>query len=220
MPACFVTATGTDIGKTYVSAALLSAWRRQGLSTEAVKPVMSGFAEDALDPSDAGRLLTAMGRPVTAEEVSDVCLHRLAPPLAPNLAMRLAGIPQDYGAIVRFCRSRLDRPADRHLIEGAGGVMSPLTDDTLQLDLMRDLALPVVLVTAPYLGSISHTLTAMDALASAGLTLAVLAVSEPVSQGAGLERFASEITRFRPCRTALIPHGGPAGDLVAALANG
>ncbi|MFN3314304.1 MAG: dethiobiotin synthase [Hyphomonas sp.] len=220
MPAYFVTATGTDIGKTYVSAALLSAWRRRGLSTVAVKPVMSGFGEDALEQSDAGRLITAMGGVVTAETVSDVCLYRLEPPLAPNIAMRLAGVTQDYGAIVRFCRSRLDRPAHIHLIEGAGGIMSPLTDDTLQLDLMRALGLPVLLVTAPYLGSISHTLTAIDALAAAGLTLAALIVSEPVPQSADLALFADEVSRFRPCNVALIPHGGSAGDLAAALANG
>lgn len=219
MPAYFVTATGTDIGKTYVSAALLSEWKQQGLSAAAVKPVMSGFGEGALEQSDAGRLITAMGGTVTAEAVSDVCLHRLEPPLAPNIAMRLAGLSQDYSAIVQFCRQRLERPADVHLIEGAGGVMSPLTDDTLQLDLMRDLGLPVLLVTASYLGSISHTLSALDALALAGLRLAALVVSEPVRQSADLEVFAAEVSRFRPSNIVIVPHGGSAGDLAAALAN-
>lgn len=219
MPAFFVTGTGTDIGKTYVSAALLSTWGKTGLSTVAVKPVMSGFGEDALNQSDAGRLISAMGVIVSADTVSDVCLHRLEPPLAPNIAMRLAGMSQDYEAILGFCRSRLERPADIHLIEGAGGIMSPLTDDTLQLDLMRNLGLPVVLVTAPYLGSISHTLTAIDALVVKGLQLAALVVSEPVKLGADLALFADEVRRFRPCNAFLVPNGGSAGQLATALAN-
>lgn len=97
--------------------------------------------------------------------------------------------------------------------------MSPLTDDSLQLDLMRDLGLPVLLVTAPYLGSISHTLTAIDVLASAELTLNALIVSEPLAQGADLALLAAEVSRFRPCKIVLIRHGGSAADVAEALTN-
>lgn len=219
MPALFVTATGTEIGKTYISAALLKAWRRRGLSVSAVKPVMSGFGEGALAESDAGQLLTAMGEAVTPARVSEICLHRLEPPLAPNVAMRQAGIDQDYPAILDFCTDHLSRSADIHLIEGAGGVMSPLTDDRLQLDLMTDLGLPVLLVTAAYLGSVSHTLTAIDAIHARGLTLAGIAVSQPSPDGADLSQFCEEVARFRAARVFTIPHGAAAEEMAAALTD-
>ncbi len=209
----FVTATGTDIGKTYVSARLIEAWRSRGIAAEATKPLMSGFAEDALEQSDAGRLLMAMGREVTPASVSEICLHRLAPPLAPNVAMRQAGIAQNYKEIRGFVARRLSVAADVHLVEGAGGVMSPLTDETLQIDLMADLQLKIILVTAPYLGSISHTLTAIDALRARGLEIAALVVSQPSVAGGGLMSFIEEVGRFRKLPITGMAHGEDANNL-------
>lgn len=217
MHAFFVTATGTDIGKTYLSAGLLSAWHAAGLSVAATKPLMSGFSEDQLEQSDAGRLLAAMGEAVTPAAVSAICLHRPTPPLAPNVAMRQAGIRQDYRDVVDFVRQRLNTGSDVHLVEGAGGVMSPVTDDRLQIDLMADLALPVILVTAPYLGSISHTLTALDAIAARGLSLAALVVSEPSPGGPDPAGFCSEILRFRSPPVFILPHGEACAQLARSL---
>ncbi|MFN4184816.1 MAG: dethiobiotin synthase [Hyphomonas sp.] len=217
MRSYFVTATGTDIGKTYVSTQLISAWRAQGFVTQATKPVMSGFAEDALEHSDAGRLLTALGRDVTPASVSEICLHRLAPPLAPNVAMRLAGVKQDYAEILRFVEARLKRDADCHLVEGAGGVMSPLTDEKLQIDLMADLQLPIILITAPYLGSISHTLTSLDALKTRGLSVSAIAISQPSVHGSDLTSFSDELNRFRDLPVFEVPYGNDAAALGSAL---
>ena len=211
--AFFVTATGTDIGKTYLSARLLAACRASGMLVAATKPVMSGFSEAELEQSDAGRLLAAMGEAVTPEAVSRICLHRLTPPLAPNIAMRQAGIRQDYQEILRFVRMRLSSETDLHLVEGAGGVMSPLTDDSLQTDLMAALGLPVILVTAPYLGSISHTLTAMDAIAARGLALAALVVSEPVPGGPDPDAFRDELIRIRKVPAFALPNGADCASL-------
>lgn len=209
----FVTATGTDIGKTYVSARLIEAWRNRGIAAEATKPLMSGFAEEALEQSDAGRLLVAMGRQVTPASVAEVCLHRLTPPLAPNVAMRQAGVAQNYNEIRGFVTRRLSMEADVHLVEGAGGVMSPLTDETLQIDLMADLQLKVILVTAPYLGSISHTLTAIDALRARGLEIAALVVSQPSVAGGDPVMFLEEIARFRKLPAAIVTNGADANNL-------
>ena len=217
MRSYFVTATGTDIGKTYVSTQLIAAWRAEGLSCEATKPLMSGFAEDALEQSDAGRLLAAMGRAATPASVSEICLHRLSPPLAPNLAMRLAGIRQDYNEISGFVRRRLALPVDCHLVEGAGGVMSPLTDTALQVDLMADLQLPVILVTAPYLGSISHTLTALSVLRQRALNVSAVVVSQPEGVGQDVPGFAGELGRFTDVPLAAMPYEQDATALALLL---
>ena len=128
MSAVFVTAIGTEIGKTYVSARLLKGWRKAGHRVHAVKPVMSGFGEDALLMSDAGQLLQACGETVSPQSVSGICLHRFEAPLAPNVAMRRAGVEQDYGAILDFTRRQIEEAgAHRMIVEGAGGVMSAST---------------------------------------------------------------------------------------------
>lgn len=216
MRAYYVTATGTDIGKTYVACQLLKAWRERGLSVAATKPVMTGYSELELGASDCGRLLSAMGEVCAPESVSAICHTRLAPPLAPNMAMRAANIRQDYIGLLQFVRRRLRQTSDRHLVEGAGGVMSPLTDTHLQIDLMADLGLPVLLVTAPYLGSVTHTLTALGALKTKGLTVACVIVSEP-AETSGSDDFTREIERLQTVSCVRVARGGNAAHLVTRM---
>ncbi|WP_300380721.1 dethiobiotin synthase [Henriciella sp.] len=214
MTGYFVTAIGTEIGKTYISAQLLEGWRAAGRTVQAIKPVMSGFGEDALDASDAGQLLAACGRDVAPETVSEICLHRFEAPLAPNVAMRKAGVVQDYGAILSFVRGRMEAAgADINLVEGAGGVMSPLTDDRLQIDLMADLGLPVILVAAPYLGAVSHTLSAIDVLRGRGLEIAQLIISQPDPDSPPPESLGHEVDLFRQVPWQGVAHGVKVGLL-------
>lgn len=210
MRACFVTAIGTEIGKTYVSRRLLERWRARGEAVAAIKPVMSGFGESELEASDAGQLLTGCGIPVSPAAVAQICMHRFEAPLAPNVAMRQAGVAQDYHAILGFARHALEQSgADRMIVEGAGGVMSPLTDDALQIDLMADLGLPVLLVAAPYLGAVSHTLSALDALAARGLTVSRLVISQP-GRASDPDALAREVALFRTVPASIVYHGGEA----------
>ena len=217
MSAYFVTAIGTDIGKTYASVQLLRAARADGRTVSACKPLMSGFGEDALDASDAGQLLAAMDRPVMPETVSDICLHRFEQPLAPNVAMRRAGMAQDYDAILSFARASLpDDPRAFHLIEGAGGLMSPVTDEKLHSDFILDLRLPVILVAAGYLGAVSHTLTALDWLQSHRIMIAALIVSQPQADGEDPAHLIGEVRRWSEVPSVALPYGA---DGVRALVN-
>lgn len=207
MTACFVTAIGTEIGKTYVSSRLIEAWRGAGGQVLALKPVMSGFGEEELALSDAGQLLTACGEAVTPAAVDRICRHRFEAPLAPNVAMRQAGMVQDYAGILEFTRRIIaETDHDHLLVEGAGGLMSPLTDDRLQIDFMADLGLPVILVAAPYLGAVSHTLTAIDALAARGLELAELIISQPDPASPAPETLGTEVDLFRKLCWRSVPY--------------
>lgn len=176
MKALFVAGTGTDLGKTHVACALLRAVRARGLSVDAFKPVVSGFDPDAPESSDPARLAAAMDRPGAWAEVSP---RRYRAPLAPNLAARLEGETLAMADLAADCRTWLDaRDVDLALVEGAGGVMSPMTDDATNLDLMAALNLPVLLVAGSYLGTASHLLTALEVLRARGLTVAAIVVSE------------------------------------------
>ena len=172
----FVTGTGTDLGKTHIACALLRAAKVRGLSVDAFKPVVSGFDPAEPETSDPARLAAAMGRPEAWAQVSP---RRYRAPLAPNLAARLEGETLAMADLVADCRTWLEtRDVDLALIEGAGGVMSPMTDDATNLDLMTALGLPVLLVAGSYLGTASHLLTALDVVRARGLTVAAIVVSE------------------------------------------
>jgi len=176
MKALFIAGTGTDLGKTHVACALLRAARAHGLSVDAFKPVVSGFDPAAPGASDPARLAAALGRPEAWAEISP---RRYRAPLAPNLAARLEGDTLAMADLVADCRTWLDtRDVDLALVEGAGGVMSPMTEDATNLDLMTALGLPVLLVAGSYLGTASHLLTALEVLRARGLTVAAIVVSE------------------------------------------
>lgn len=218
MTAYVVTAIGTDIGKTYVSAELLRTARMQGRSVSAAKPLMSGFGEDDLEASDAGRLLTAMGRAVTAETVSEICLHRFEPAVAPNVAMRRAGMAQDYSEILRFAQSSIPASdSSFHLIEGAGGLMSPVTDLKLHSDLICDLGLPVLLVAAGYLGAVSHTLTALDCLSRLNVKVVATIVSQPEADAEAPDHLIGEVQRWSTTPCFALAHGAGAKPILDVI---
>lgn len=176
MKTLFVAGTGTDLGKTHVACALLRAARARGLRVDAFKPVVSGIDPDHPEASDPARLAAAMGRPETWTEISP---RRYRASLAPNLAARLEGEILRMADLVGDCRQWLDdRDVDLALVEGAGWVMSPMTDDATNLDLMVALGLPVLLVVGSYLGTASHLLTALEVLRARGLTIAAIVISE------------------------------------------
>ena len=96
----FVTATGTGIGKTHVACGLLRAQGGAGL-----KPVLSGFDPASAADSDAGRLLAAMGRPITPETIAAISPWRFAAPLSPDMAAAREGRAVPFEALIAACRA-------------------------------------------------------------------------------------------------------------------
>jgi dethiobiotin synthetase len=217
----FITATGTDIGKTYVTCGLLRHLRSNGDNPVALKPVASGFNPMAPAGSDPSLLLEAQGRPVSNIELDIVSPWRFAAPLSPDWAAADEDRAIDYRAVLAFCRSSLNINQSV-LIEGVGGVMVPLDPDHTILDLMTDLALPVILVTGSYLGTLSHTLTALAVLQMKGLRC-VAVVSETVGSCIGLERTRasienrSQVPSFGLGRADQCSHDACFADIVRAI---
>jgi dethiobiotin synthetase len=218
MAAVFVAGTGTDIGKTYVTAALLRALTRSGHAVDALKPVVSGFDEAAPAGSDPAVLLDAMGRAVTPDALDAIAPWRYAAPLAPNQAAKLEGRQVDARAVIAFCRAGIDAGGGRLVfIESAGGIMSPLDDALTMLDFARALAVPVLLVAGAYLGTISHTLTAVEVIRAAGLHLQTVIVNEN-EPGPGLRQAAREIEKRLPgVAVASLARGGDGAALLSYL---
>jgi dethiobiotin synthetase len=194
--AFFITAAGTEIGKTYVTAGLIRALRRQGRAVEALKPVASGFDPDRLASTDTGVLLSVMERAINVSEAAGISPWRFAAPLSPDMAARREGRSIDFDRLVEFCRRRIAEREDVLLIEGVGGCMVPLDDSHTVLDWMSALDLPALVVTGSYLGAISHTLTALETLRSRNLTVAALIVNETPGSTVDLDETAATIRRF------------------------
>ena len=196
MTAIFITATGTDVGKTYVAASLIGHFRRMGRTVEAIKPVVSGFDPARAAESDPGVLLRALGVPVNAEAVERIAPWRFRAPLSPDLAAQREGRSISVDAVIDFCQGAVQHRRDLLLIEGVGGIMVPLDGERTVLDVMMALRLPVILVTGSYLGTISHTLTALDSLFRRDLDVLAVIVSETVGSPVSLDDTVAAIARF------------------------
>jgi dethiobiotin synthetase len=196
MAAYFVTSTGTDIGKTFVTAGLIRHLRIGGASVDALKPVVSGYDSSVAETSDPAVLLGALGRPVSAEEVERIAPWRFRAPLSPDLAASREGRTIDFDGLVDFSRRTIDGTRGTLFIEGVGGIMVPLQDRRTVLDWMAALNIPVVLVVGGYLGTISHTLTALDVLRQRKVAIAAIVVSESERNPVELDDTVESIDRF------------------------
>jgi dethiobiotin synthetase len=215
MPALFVTGTGTDVGKTYVSCALIRALKARGAVVDAFKPVVSGFdPKDAAD-SDPARLAAALGAP---GDVFRIAPRRYRAPLSPNIAARLEGQALVLDDMVIDAVARAAELRDGLLlVEGAGGVMSPLTDGATNLDMITALGAPALLVAGSYLGTISHVLTALVALRGARVEVAAVVVSESLD-APDLDQTAQTLSPFLDGAALFLAPRAQAWD-AAALAD-
>jgi dethiobiotin synthetase len=178
MTAIFVTATGTDVGKTFVAAGLIRHCRTAGRAVTALKPVVTGYYPAEAAGSDPGVLLAALGKPAEAADIERIAPFRFTAPFAPDMAARHENRTVDFNGLLGFCRRAIAGHDGLLLIEGVGGIMVPLDNRHTVLDWMAALKLPLLLVTGSYLGTVSHTLTALDVLARRDLAVKALIVNE------------------------------------------
>ena len=196
MTAIFITATGTDVGKTQVVASLIRQFRQMGRSVEAVKPIVGGYDPAQAAASDTGILISALALPFSPESIDRVSPWRFRAALSPDLAARQEERTIDVDAVVAFCQNAITERRDILLIEGVGGIMVPLDGHRTILDVMMALQLPLILVTGSYRGAISHTLTALDSLFRRDMNVLATIVNETAGSPLLLDDVVSSIARF------------------------
>jgi dethiobiotin synthetase len=164
----FVTGTDTGVGKTVVAVAILRALAAAGIPAIGMKPVAAGVAPGEAVNADVAALVAAstVGAPL-----SDVNPYAFAPPIAPHIAAEAAGIVIDVERIAE-AYARLARSAAAVVVEGAGGVLVPLSERADMLDVPARLRLPVLLVVAIRLGCLNHALLSAQALRARGVRCA------------------------------------------------
>ncbi len=164
----FVTGTDTGVGKTVVSASLARRARIDGVAVRYVKPVQTGVP---LGGSGGDAEFVAQATGVEALE-----LERYAQPLAPAVAAELSGRPIDVDNVIRRTMSAA-AGVDLLIVEGAGGLLVPITRDVTMADLAKAIGAELVVVARPGLGTLNHTALTLEAAARRGLDVSLLVVS-------------------------------------------
>lgn len=166
-PAYFLTGTDTEIGKTFITCALLHHAAQRGQRAAGIKPVAAGT--DAEGRNDDVENIRAASTVALADDVLNPYCFSAA--IAPHIAAADEGRRIEFATIQAACRQAMTQ-ADLLIVEGVGGFRVPLGADGDSADLAVALALPVILVVGMRLGCINHALLSAEAIASRGLTLA------------------------------------------------
>lgn len=211
-----VTATGTEVGKTIVSALLLH--RYQGAGAGYWKPVATGASTDR--DLTTVRALAPEGTALAEE------LYLYEPPVSPHLAARWQGETIEPDEILaRFAQLRAEAPHRPWIVEGIGGLLVPLRDDsTLLADLFVALELPCLLVASSEVGTLNHTLLTLEAMRHRGLECAGVVLNGPPNPDNrdDLERFGDvevlgEIPPLDPLDRGSLARLAPSLDLEGQL---
>lgn len=204
MAGIFITATSTGIGKTYITEQLLRVDQTHKKILSASKPIISGWPSDPLDipVTDVGILLRAQQKPLTAHHIDAISPWRFSAPLSPDMAAEQEGKSIDIDALLAYSSQQITAAQQQqgiHLIEGVGGVMVPLNHTFTVLDWIENTGCSCILVTGSYLGTFSHTLTALMALRAKKIAVLALVVNETQGSQVG---FVETVQHF----IALLPN--------------
>ncbi|HEY8240007.1 MAG TPA: dethiobiotin synthase [Kiritimatiellia bacterium] len=180
MSSYFITGTDTGVGKTFVAASVLAAMRKAGRNIVPMKPVQTGclFGKNGiLEAPDLDFCLTVAGlRAGDTETYHAMCPFRFSMAASPHLAARVEGTAISIDEI-KSSFEVLRSHHDGVLVEGAGGLLTPISDSQNMLDVMKALELPVVVVARPGLGTLNHSLLTVHELNRSGLNVIALVLN-------------------------------------------
>ena len=224
IPGLFITGTDTNVGKTWIAAAIAGWFVRHRYRVAVCKPAATGCVRrrEGLVSEDAEFLAHHAASRFSLETI---CPQRFAEPLAPAVAAERAGEPLDWSAIDRSLQL-MSRQSDVMIVEGVGGIMTPMDRTHTLLDVAGWLKLPAVIVARAGLGTINHTLLTARALESAGVPIAGVVINQypPETPGIAEETNPRAIERWgkltvlclTPQASMLHPPALPA-DVIAAI---
>jgi dethiobiotin synthetase len=205
----FVTGTGTEVGKTVVAATIAHTLAGEDKRVAVFKPAVTGLDEGV--ETDHELLRRASG---SGQSDGEIAPYRYGPPASPHLAAALAGEEIDPERL-RETAAAAARDADAIVCEGVGGLLVPLSPGYLVRDLAVDLGYPLVVVAAPGLGTINHTLLTIEAARAVGLDIATVVLNPWPAEPSGIERDNREtIASLGDVEVLTLPHldlGDPAG---------
>ncbi len=217
----FITGTDTGVGKTYVASGICAELRRRGADVGVMKPAETGcnLRDGRLIPRDALHLMKASGAHDPLDLVNP---YRFRRPLAPSVAARSEKKTVRLSTIMS-CFRKLSSRHEYMVVEGAGGILVPLSGKYTYLDLALALELPALVVARPSLGTINHTLLTQAVLKERGVSVAgiVINYAQRQKRGSAEQSNPSVIEELSGVRiTGIISHGSTRfGAIVDDLAE-
>jgi dethiobiotin synthase len=219
IPGIFIAGTGTDVGKTVITAGVLRWLCRHSSAAMAMKPVQTGCeagSDGRMTAPDIDFVLRAANVSVDAETLAHLAPYLFEPACSPHLAARMAGQSIETGRILASARWLATR-YQRLVVESAGGVAVPLNESQTMLDLAWELQMPVLLVGHSGLGTINHVLLSLEAIRRRGCNLLGVILNDacPVSEA---ERYihvdnVRSVELFGRIRVTRIPYLGQPPDM-------
>jgi len=204
MSSLFVTGTDTEVGKTFITVAIMEHLQQQGKVVVGMKPIASGCDTTELGLRN-GDALAIQQRCSKQIDYATINPYAFEPAIAPHIAAKKVGVEIDITHIQRqFCI--LQQDADAVIVEGAGGWLVPLNDELKIADLAIRLGLPVVVVVAIKLGCINHALLTIQAIEQSGLPIQGW-VANSVEPNAQAEEIISTLKEAIPVPClGVVPH--------------
>jgi dethiobiotin synthetase len=182
MQKIFITSSGTNVGKTLFTCALIETILNSGKTVHALKPIISDFDHNTV-PNDLFYLCNSLGLGYTKENLKKINHTTFSKAMSPDMAARVEKRPEiNFESLKKFCEKPQKNKTDYLLVETIGGVMVPLNKNKTTLDLIRSGAETTILVVGSYLGSLSHTLTAYQVLVDAGKKPQLLVISQNLNK--------------------------------------
>lgn len=222
MNAFFISGTGTHIGKTYLMQRLLAWDQLHSQDFQALKPVISGWPEqkEEIQHTDTCLLLKSVHQACTLETIEQISPWRYIAPLTPDMAAKAQNETICFQELVEFCQCAAKKAALAQktvLIEGAGGLMSPITGCMTNLEWAHALNIPMILVTGSYLGALSHALTAWKALCTLNIPILAMVVNETPGSTVTLEQTCESLRAFHAFDVIALPYQINQEAAIAAL---
>ncbi|MEW6095766.1 MAG: dethiobiotin synthase [bacterium] len=163
----FITGTDTEVGKTVIAAGLAGFFKQKGIKVGVMKPIQTGAIKrnGRLISLDIELMIKASGIIENINLLNPYCLE---PPLAPLVASQITGINLDIKKILT-AYAKLKAKYEIVIVEGAGGILVPILNNYLMIDLIKDIELPILIVAKPSLGTINHTLLTIKQAQAEGI---------------------------------------------------
>mgnify|MGYP001481952225 FL=1 len=176
----FITSTGTNIGKTYCTVEILKEMLHRKVLFNAYKPILSGFNISNIKDSDSYKILNINNKEPNIEDIREITPWLFEKAIAPSIAAKKENQSLKYNDVLEWCLKKCENKII-NIFEGAGGLLVPIERTKTILDLMKGLNSKVVLVVGNYLGSVSHTLSAIQNLQHANLQIINIIINKNIN---------------------------------------
>ncbi len=174
-----ILATSTEMGKTFLTCKICEKFMAKKIAINAIKPIVSGFRDD--EENDSFKIIKSLEKKYNDENLKNITPWRFAAPLSPPRAAKLENKIIDFDLVKNFCEEKILEAQKNNqtlLIESAGGVMTPISEEKTFLDLADELKIPVLLIGGVYLGAISNILCAVEALKSRKVEIEAIIIND------------------------------------------